>query len=296
MTKPIDEFRSISYDKFVVDYLVPRCPVVIRDAAANMPAMRWSYEWLSEHFGDKPIRFDIGNEWNGSTLGQFLENLSPSSGYLRNQSLIETIPELLKDVSIPEYCLPNWFTSPPLRDFVPSTWSTWVELFISAAGVRFPTVHIDVSLTHAWVAGVRGIKRFWAWPPEKSFRGMSIHSHDDLRQMVRSCKTFDPDSLFEHSKPLIGNIGPGDLLFLPTAWWHTAESITDTITLSGNFVNETNWEDFAASYFTGLHHVCSLPRLNGRPDTRQPIDSRTEVGRFICSLIERGKDGADQIL
>ncbi len=38
---------------------------------------------------------------------------------------------------------------------------------------------------------------------------------------------------------------PGELLFVPSRWWHTAKMLTPSITLSINTVNRSNWGNFS---------------------------------------------------
>jgi ribosomal protein L16 Arg81 hydroxylase len=45
-----------------------------------------------------------------------------------------------------------------------------------------------------------------------------------------------------------GVIGPGDLLFMPSNWWHHVRGLEKSITVSHNFFNEVNFS----------HHLTSL--------------------------------------
>ena len=36
---------------------------------------------------------------------------------------------------------------------------------------------------------------------------------------------------------------PGELLFVPSLWWHTARILPPSITVSTNLLNELNWEN-----------------------------------------------------
>ena len=60
-------------------------------------------------------------------------------------------------------------------------------------------------------------------------------------------------------EPTSGVVEPGDVLFIPERWWHTAESLSTSITLSGNWVERSNWEAFFERHF--LDHVPLMPRV-----------------------------------
>ncbi len=48
---------------------------------------------------------------------------------------------------------------------------------------------------------------------------------------------------------------PGETLFVPAGWWHTARILTPSITVSINGANAANWKDFrhdfCESYWSG---------------------------------------------
>jgi hypothetical protein len=253
---------------------------------------KWTPSYLRERFGRSVVRVDGGSQFEMLTLAEFIERIernarddasfdgTPREGvsregvsregmlddgvpgallgggtvrpYLRNLFLAEVMPELVADVSLPIYGNPNWLTSKALEGFIPPSWRTWIELFVSGPGTRFPRVHVDSSMTHAWVIGVHGRKRFWAWPPQPNQPNYSIHSELHRQQRGLDCRGADLNAFFPHASPVVADIGPGDYLFLPTGWWHTAESLTTSVSLSGNFVNETNWDEFVECWFRGL--------------------------------------------
>jgi histone arginine demethylase JMJD6 len=260
---------GLPYVPFVLEHLIPRVPVLVPGAAAGIPAVEtWTPAGLRERFGDRVLRVDVGGRIEKWTLGDFITRMeagtlgdTPHPPYLRNASLVEFLPELIPEVPLPAYCTPNWLESDALVRFIPPVWTRWVELFISGPATRFPRVHVDSSMTHAWVIGVHGRKKFWAWPPQKDQPSYSIHSEEHQRQRGLDCLGKDLEEFFDHAKPIKTELGPGDFLFLPTGWWHTAESVTTSISLSGNFVNETNWDEFVECWFRGLRFTPGLESI-----------------------------------
>jgi histone arginine demethylase JMJD6 len=258
---------GLEYGLFVLQHLLPRVPVVVPGASAEMAAVqRWTPIYLKETLGNRSVRVDRAGRFESTSLWEFLDGLESRADaneapYLRNLSLLEHLPDLIGDVQLPCYCSPNWLASEELQRFVPPVWATWIELFVSGPGVRFPRVHVDTGMTHAWVIQVYGKKRFWAWPPMGDQPNYSIHSEEQMRQRGLDCCGRDLETFFAHAAPVQACLEPGDFLFLPTGWWHTAESLTPSISLSGNFVNESNWDDFCHSWFWGLKFKSGLGSL-----------------------------------
>lgn len=261
---------SLEYPAFVEEYLVPRRPVVVPGAVAGSRAVeRWTLPWFKQNYGERQVRVDRDGERVMMPLGDYIAGVeshawseTAAPPYLRNNFLLEYFPELLDDVEVPVYCTPNWLEAPALRYLVPPGWTRWVELFISAPRTRFPAVHVDAAMTHGWVIQVRGEKRYWFWPPLPGQPNYSPHSEAEDRKRGKVCLGRDLEQFFAHAAPIQVVAGPGDFVFIPAGWWHTAESLSASITLSGNFVNESNWTDFCESYFHGLKHAGGLESLD----------------------------------
>jgi hypothetical protein len=224
-------------------WVVPRRPVVLRGAASHWPAVgKWTPAYLREKVGARRVRLE--EDGIDLALGVYLDRVEADDGaplpYLRNVFLHHELPELSPDVGALGFAEPNWFAKEPfaslIRTAVPQ-WLRWCELFVSRAGTRFPYVHVDRNMTHAWCAQLHGSKRYWAWPPRPGFE-------------PTDCLGKDLETLLD-SEPLTATLEAGDAIFLPAGWPHTAESLTLSISASGNFVNESNWDDFAREFFAG---------------------------------------------
>jgi hypothetical protein len=304
---------NLPYVTFVLQHLLPRVPVLVPGASAHLPAVaRWTPAFFAEGFGRRAVRVDVGGRFEQVLLGEYLAGLDAAAGqpgshrpYMRNVFVTESFSELVGDVQLPVYCSPNWLAADTLSRLVPPVWKNWMELFISGPGTRFPRAHVDSSMTHAWVIGIHGYKRFWAWPPMENQPSYSIHSEEQQRARSRDCVGKDLESLFGHARPASVEVGPGDFLFLPTGWWHTAESVTTSITLSGNFVNETNWDEFVTCWFHGLRHLPDMESLGsaiariGVHTAEEPDEERQIAGpgEHTCGVADeehRSRSCADE--
>lgn len=248
---PVVDASAISVEEFARTYMFPRRPVLLRGAAAAWPAVgRWTPDFFREHFGDKTITVDSddGQSLREFNFGEYIQIATDGTTpgrrlpYIRNLWLADYFPTLQDDILDCPFMTPNWFQVSPLRDIVSESsgghWPRWLEFFFNAPGRRFPFVHIDTCNTHAWCAQIFGRKRFWLWEAAPARNGAR---YPCLRGDLA---TFFPDAV-AHT----GVASAGDIVFVPAAWYHTTESETVSITVSGNFINDSNWDDFCDRYF-----------------------------------------------
>lgn len=230
-------FHRLNFNK---KFVQPNRPVVYRGYAANWRAVkRWDPEFLSRDCGSIEIPlYDLADQT--IRLKDFVDLLRSGerAPYIRNVWLLRSLPQLASDVRVPAVAEPNRLSHPAVRAFIPALWNPWFEFFFSGPHTRFSRIHADAHSTHAWVVQIHGRKRFWMWPGAvRSGASLDVSEGQDI------------DSIFTGHQPETAVLDAGDLLFIPSGWWHTAESQTASISLSGNFVNDTNWEAFFRSYF-----------------------------------------------
>ncbi|MNC86290.1 hypothetical protein D3C83_19370 [compost metagenome] len=53
---------------------------------------------------------------------------------------------------------------------------------------------------------------------------------------------------------------PGETLFVPAGWWHTARLLTTSITVSINGANAGNWSEFRRDYCAAIARRSRLKR------------------------------------
>jgi hypothetical protein len=157
--------------------------------------------------------------------------------YIRNKFLHELFPELSPDVGRLDWMPSTWLEKEPLASLIRVIrphWFNWCELFISQPKVRFPILHTDHCMFHAWSAQIYGIKRYWVWPQIPDFKD-------------RYCIDEDLDT-FLSVEPSSIEIGPGDVIVIPSGLPHVAESVTTSITIAASYVDETNWLEFSREF------------------------------------------------
>ena len=92
---------------------------------------------------------------------------------------------------------------------------------------------------------VRGLKQYWVWPPSDD---SLLYPQEEPRNLSPIKDVENPDlekyPLFAKAHATTFVLEPGELLFVPSRWWHTAKMLSPSITLSINTLNRSNWKGF----------------------------------------------------
>ncbi|KAH7674094.1 [histone H3]-lysine-36 demethylase protein [Dioscorea alata] len=116
--KIVEKRSSLSLERFVSDYFLKGCPIIISGYIDGWPARtKWKdIEYLKRIAGDRTVPVEVGqnylcSEWKQEliTFSQFLERIvsadCPSKlTYLAQHPLFDQIKELRNDIMIPDYC------------------------------------------------------------------------------------------------------------------------------------------------------------------------------------------------
>jgi hypothetical protein len=249
----IDRCYRLSKSKFTRHYLFPKKPVVINGSIDQWAALKtWSPSNFKARFGDRRIAID-GKVW---TIADFIDRVSSSgpespAPYLRNVIIEDSFPELLEEISpLPPYCTPNWLGG-PLADALRSRLHGGTpELYIGGSGGKFPFLHFDSYHTNAFICQICGTKEFTLYsedqtpliyvsPRQYNASTVSDIENPDLRKFP----------LFAKARPTRFRLEPGEVLFIPGGWWHTAKILSPSISVSVNQANASNWSRMTRDMF-----------------------------------------------
>lgn len=259
----IERRNNLSYEEFAAEYLYPLKPVIVTDALRGWQALkRWTPAFFKQEFGNMRFRVNEdsnqhagykGNETGTEfTMAGFIDRVLASTDenpapYFRNRVLYDLFPSLKQDIEpLPEYLLPNWLPDRYLVRRVETILrrGAAIELFIGGKGSVFPTLHYDGAGAHAFLMQIYGCKEFIVFPPDQerflypSFEQKNLSllkniEHPDLKQFP----------LFGKAVPIKFILEPGELLFMPSHWWHTVKMLTPSVTVTANVLNESNWHE-----------------------------------------------------
>jgi len=255
----IDRHRwaDIGKKRYVREYILPLKPVIITNGIEHWAARKkWTLDFFKQQYGEMPLTVD-GRQFSMETL---IDEVKVSTSerpapYLRNYPVKKLPEELQSDVMpMPECVSPNWFDHRLLK-----TWKdfTYVELYIGGTGARFPVLHYDGLHTHAFLMQLEGVKEYVAFPPDQSPLMYAGQGENENKSAVDNIET--PDlARFPKFTGACGfrfKLFPGETLFVPSGWWHTARILSPSITVSINGANAANWKnfsrDFRQSYWAG---------------------------------------------
>jgi histone arginine demethylase JMJD6 len=264
MTNSIDRRYKLSYEQFAKEYLYANKPVIVTDALLEWKALRrWTPEFFKKEFGSMKFTLDDNSKskaayqghGNGAveyTMDRFIDLVFSSTEadpapYFRNQMLYELFPSLKDDIEpLPEYFQPNWLPDHYMVKYVSEVLNRGaaLELYIGGKGGAFPVLHYDGAGTHAFLMHVYGRKQFIIYPPsQEQFLYPSPEKQNN--SLINSIDNPDLTKfpLFAKAQPTIFILEPGELLFMPSHWWHTTKMLTACISVSANVANQSNWHE-----------------------------------------------------
>ena len=280
LTKEIERREDLSYDEFQEEYLYANRPVVVAGALRQWKALsRWTPEFFKTEFGGTKFtiadheRGQTGYEGNGGTeytMAQFIDRVLTSTDdnpapYFRNKILYDLFPSLWKDIEpLPEYCFPNWLPERYLVKYVGKVLNRGaaIELYIGGQGGAFPVLHYDGAGTHAFLMQIYGRKKFIIFPPSQESYLYPSPERPNFSQINVDKPDLKRFPLYAEAVSTTFILEPGELLFVPSHWWHTTKMLTPSITISVNTVNESNWQELIE--FVALRRLNPFVSLSSR--------------------------------
>lgn len=201
-------------------------PVLVKGGISKWAALdKWTWEYFSNM---KSVRVQLSTSTcdNAATMKmkeyiKFIHVPSNIIGPLHTASwrFFETHPEMMFDFVEPDLASKDIFQNIPKNIFNPMLW-----LFIGGRRTNTP-MHQDALLTHAWLAVIIGKKK------------IVLHSPAAHLQMPKE-QPIAKRSLAEgrpYGNWLYYEINRGDILYIPSGWWHEVVNDAPTLCLTRNF-------------------------------------------------------------
>jgi len=236
---------DISYDEFIQNHLIPGVPLVFTNASKIWKANGvFTPDWFRANFADRTTAIN-NKEYTMKEVMDLVESSSVENPapYPFLFNIPSDIPELLPYIEPVHlnYAQPNWIDS---RFFKRGYWGNAVELFVGGPGGKFPYIHLDYYHLSAWVTQIYGEKRFTVFP-----RGQEHLLYPTPGNSWKSeVNLFEPDyekhPLFKQATPISFTVGPGETLYIPFGVWHSAYSLTPTISVAFDQLSQKNAPNF----------------------------------------------------
>lgn len=229
---PIERIPPPSREEFEERYVRRSRPVILRGAIGDWPAMsRWSTGYFRERFGDREVPVvrvkngalydpETGVNYEEMQVGAYvdlLERGQASTVYMVFR-VHEVMPELFDDIVQPIYCRDApwsrsrlWFASPDTKG----------------------ALHRD--LPDNLYAQVTGRKKFLLLDR----RSTRLVYRYPLRSGVPNYSPVDAEApdlerypRFREASLMSAEVESGDLLYIPSLWWHQARSLDVSLSIN----------------------------------------------------------------
>jgi hypothetical protein len=264
--RPIEErdASALSYQVFLRDYLTANRPLIVRNATPDWPALhRWTPQFFKQRFGSKMVQVSYDRQMS---FADFIDGVIASSEdqpgpYMYRLFLHQHLPEVLADVSPPnKYAFARRYASPLMMEY----WRRpdgYLKLLIGGIGGRFPIMHYDGENAHATITEIYGDKEFIVYSPQDTpylypGTGTTRYNHslvDDPHH-----QDLERFPLLSRATQYRSVLHPGDMVFVPCGWWHTARALTPSISVGMNILDRSNWRGFVTD-------ICGPLKASLRP-------------------------------
>jgi hypothetical protein len=241
---------TLPYQAFLDEFVVTNRPVIISDAVPEWNALHtWTPQFFKDRFGSRTVDVTYGISMNFADLIDAVLASTPEkpSPYLHKVIIHQHMPELLADLQPEnEYSLPRRYCSPlmPRRFRRPDG---YLKLLIGGPGGKFPLMHFDADNPQAMITEIYGDKEFVLFAPSDT---RYVYPSPGSAHTSQIEDIGNPDlsrfPLLRQAVECRGAIHPGEAIFVPCGWWHSAHVLTASISVCVNMLEAASWHGFIA--------------------------------------------------
>jgi peptidyl-lysine (3S)-dioxygenase / protease len=223
----IEVREGLSAEEFNRQYVAANRPVILKGGATRW-SHRWTPEILKERFGDRILPADGNQLFQNNKIshslrfGDILDSIISGSLEYRvrvaTQNLLKTVPELAEDLEREDY----------FQDWFPGAGKQVSTFWISPPN-NTTVMHHDTYIENL-NAQIHGRKTFVMIPPSDTRR---VYPHFMSESPINPWQV-DTGKFpaFADASVQEGTLEPGDVLYIPQFWWHTAKALEPTINVT----------------------------------------------------------------
>ncbi|XP_055659433.1 bifunctional peptidase and arginyl-hydroxylase JMJD5 isoform X2 [Falco peregrinus] len=214
----LPHLRCPSLEHFRDNYLIPQKPVVLEGIMDHWPCMKkWSVEYFYQVAGCRTVPVELGARYTDEEWSQKLMTVSD----FINQYIVNEIPELKEDISIPDYCCLGEGEEDDIT----------INAWFGPEGTISP-LHQDPQQN--FLAQVFGRKYIRLYSPQDS---ENLYPHESqILHNTSQVDVEDPDLVkfpsFRKAAFQSCVLMPGQVLFIPVKYWHYVRSLDMSFSVS----------------------------------------------------------------
>jgi hypothetical protein len=279
LRETVDRRSQLSVSDFISRYEETNLPVVLTDGAKDWPALRkWSVQRLRSVLGDSRVHAG-GIHFLMKDYIEYAESHSREELplYVFDKHFCESIPSMEHDFCVPQYFQDDLFQvlgsdRPDYR---------WLIMGPARSGSSF---HQDPNRTSAWNACVQGSKRWILFPPGRPPPG--VHPSEDGSSVAAPVSVIEwYRSFYDGCEgALEATVSAGEVMFVPSGWWHCVLNLSFSVAVTQNFVSWSNLRAVSRFLKHQTHNVSGVP-----------VDKRNSLGGQFLTALEKRFPGSNQV-
>lgn len=311
----IDREQNVTYEKFFLEYMLKNKPcLLVQEVTSNWKSRaEWvtfdgkpDFMYLSKNFGEAVIPVADCESWEYDA--QKKQDMLFSE-YIDYWLSLEDCQEnhrclYLKDwhfnrayPAYKAYETPEFFTSDWLNEYCEHETDDYQFIYMGPKGTWTP-LHADVFGSYSWSANVCGRKKWMLFPPGTE-KQMHKFIKKGLYQLDAHCSSLGIE--------IIQN--PGEVIFVPSGWYHQVWNLDDVISINHNWFNGCNinhiWKCLTLAADNVRQELADIKDADGWEEQCQVVlklhhgMNYSDFLRLLCfvtkSRLEQLKCGADYI-
>jgi hypothetical protein len=268
----VDRRSGLTIKQFIDEYESKNLPVILTDIVPNWPAYKlWKVDYLNRVCGDMKFSCQTVDMKLCDYFIYCAQQNDERPLYLFDTDVISKGNPLEKD-----------FESPAIFEDLFSVLGEtrpdhqWIIIGPKRSGSTF---HKDPNATSAWNAVITGSKKWVLYPPNQLPPGVYASPDEaDVMTPVSIMEWFlnwyeAPDP---HSNANVKEcvVNPGEMIFIPSRWWHTVLNLQDSIAITHNFASSCNLD-------------AVLDFLKRRPEQVSGVDPSRNLYQEFSQALEK---------
>ncbi|KAK0729176.1 hypothetical protein B0T21DRAFT_314739 [Apiosordaria backusii] len=236
----IDHMEDLSYDEFAEKW--SKKPFILTKCIQPWPLNQaWSIDSLLAKYSDVVFRAEAV-DWTFKTYCEYMRNNRDESPlYLFDRKFAEKMNLTIGKEEGAAYWKPDCF-GPDLFELLKAERPAhrWLIIGPERSGSTF---HKDPNATSAWNAVIQGAKYWIMFPPSASVPG--IYVSKDSSEVTSPLSIAEWLLEFHREARQLpecreGICRAGEILHVPSGWWHLVVNLEDGIALTQNFVPKSH--------------------------------------------------------